>query len=107
MITENQTDIYKAISDPTRRAIINLLSQSDALTINEIADSFDATRQGVTKHLYYLSSAGLVKIIPKGRKRICKADLKPLEEIHKWLSKYEKFWNRKLTDLEEFLNKNP
>jgi DNA-binding transcriptional ArsR family regulator len=105
MNTKNITDVYKAIADPTRREIINLLSKKNMLTINEITDNFKSTRQGITKHIYYLSSAGLVSVIPKGRKRICKADLKPLEEIHQWLSKYEKFWHGKLTALEDFLNK--
>ena len=106
MITENPIDVYKAIADPTRREIINLLSKKSRMTINEIADNFKTTRQGVTKHLYFLNSAGLVKIIPEGRTRICKADLRPLGEIHKWLSKYEKFWHSKLAELEDFLNKN-
>ncbi len=94
------TKVLRAIADPTRREIFHVLVlTSTALPITQIAGQFEMTRQGITKHLKALESAGLVTIDSQGRERYCNANAQPLEEIRKWLSFYDKFWDDKLTSL--------
>ena len=98
--------VFKAIADPTRREILILLvtASSTAMSINGIAENFGSSRQAITKHLNILQSAGLVRIDQQGRERYCSPEIEPLKEVTEWLAAYEKFWNRKLDDLEGFLD---
>ena len=99
------TKLFKAIADPTRRDIFHaLLIATSALSITQISNQFEMTRQGVTKHIKTLQEAGLVHIEAHGRERFCNADPKPLKEVDKWLKFYSQFWDNKLNDLEDFLN---
>ncbi|WP_299225538.1 helix-turn-helix transcriptional regulator [uncultured Psychroserpens sp.] len=99
------TKLFKAIADPTRREIFHaLLITSSALSITEITNQFEISRQGITKHIKTLEDAGLVYIESKGRERFCNASAKPLKEINKWLKFYEQFWNNSLNNLEDYLN---
>lgn len=99
------TNVFRAIADPTRREIFHaLVLASTALPITQIAGQFEMSRQGVTKHLKTLESAGLVNIEPQGRERFCNANTQPLTEIKKWLSFYDKFWDDKLTNLGSHLD---
>lgn len=98
--------IFKAIADPTRREIFNvLILATTALTITQISEQFEISRQGVTKHIKMLKEAGLVEMKQTGRESYCLADPTPLKEVHSWLTAYEKFWNDKLTNLGDFLDK--
>jgi len=100
------TRILKAIADPTRREIFHaLVVASTALPITQISNQFDISRQGVTKHIKTLQDAGLVQISTKGRERFCHADAQPLQEINKWISFYEKFWDGAINNLESYLDK--
>ncbi|MBA4303248.1 MAG: transcriptional regulator [Sphingobacteriaceae bacterium] len=96
-------DPFAAIADPTRRAIIDLLAQQE-LNINQISDHFNTvSRQAVTKQLKYLEDSGLVSIEKNGREKYCYLSLDNLEEVNAWLIKYEKFWNKKLEKLDDYL----
>ena len=96
--------IFKSIADPTRREIFNLLIvASTALSITQIADHFDISRQGVTKHLKVLQQAGLLEISTQGRERYCLANAGPLKEVRDWVMHYEQFWDDKLQRLGKFL----
>ena len=98
------TKLFKAIADPTRRDIFHaLVITTSALSITQISNQFDMTRQGVTKHIKNLEEAGLVNINSQGRERFCNANPKQLKEINKWLKLYEQFWTDKLDNLERFL----
>ena len=89
--------IFKSIADPTRREIFHLLVvASTALSITQIADHFDISRQGITKHLKVLQQAGLLNISVQGRERYCMANAEPLREIRDWVKFYEQFWDNKL-----------
>jgi len=95
----------KALSDPSRRKIFHaLIIVASSLPINQIVSQFDISRQGVTKHLKVLESAGLIEISTNGRERYCKANAKPLEELNNWLSFYEKFWDDSLDNLSSYLD---
>ena len=102
---KNLNKLFKAIADPTRREIFHLLVvASTTLSITQISSHFEMSRQGVTKHLKMLTEAGLINISDQGRERYCQANLQPLKDIRDWLVFYEKFWDDKLSKLENYLN---
>lgn len=102
---DNITKVLKAIADPKRREIFHaLVIASSALSITQICDQFEISRQGVTKHIKTLEHAGLVEITSKGRERFCVADAKPLKQVTEWMRFYEKFWNKTIDDLSSFLD---
>ncbi|WP_347923917.1 metalloregulator ArsR/SmtB family transcription factor [Pontimicrobium sp. SW4] len=102
---DNITKLFKAIADPTRRDIFHaLVIATSALSITQISNQFEITRQGVTKHIKTLEDAGLVHINALGRERFCNANAKPLEEVNKWIKFYEQFWDDKLGKLSDFLD---
>lgn len=102
------TQLFKAIADPTRREIFHaLVIASSALSISQIANQFEISRQGVTKHIKTLEEAGLIQLDSKGRERFCYANAKPLKELNKWIKFYEQFWEDSLDNLESYLDKKP
>lgn len=99
------TTLFKAIADPTRREIFHaLVIASSALSISQISNQFEISRQGVTKHIKTLEEAGLVYIDSKGRERYCNANAQPLKELHKWITVYEQFWDDSLDRLSQYLD---
>lgn len=96
-------DVFQAIADPTRRAIIGLLAQQ-TLTLNTIAENFDISQPAISKHMRILTECGLVVVIKKGRERHCTARLSALEEVTRWAEQYKRFWNSRLDTLEDLLN---
>ncbi|WP_242204010.1 ArsR/SmtB family transcription factor [Aestuariivivens insulae] len=99
------TKLFKAIADPTRRDIFHaLVIAASALSISQISNQFDMTRQGVTKHIKTLEDAGLIHININGRERYCTANPKALQEVNKWLKFYEQFWDDKLSSLNTYLD---
>lgn len=97
-----QRDVFQAIADPTRREIIDLLS-TQSLPVNEVAEQFDISRPAISKHIKILNECGLVVIRKKGRKRYCRAELRKLKKVSDWAEQYQKFWAKKLDDLESAL----
>lgn len=99
------TKLFKAIADPTRREIFHaLVIAGTALSITQISNQFDISRQGVTKHIKTLESAGLVFIDSQGRERFCNANPKELKEVNKWLQFYSQFWDSSLQNLSDYLD---
>ena len=97
--------IFKAIADPTRRSIFHaLVLAGSALSITQISAEHDISRQGVTKHIKNLESAGLITINKDGRERYCIAEPKTLQLVFNWLSYYDKFWDDTLDRLDDHLN---
>jgi DNA-binding transcriptional ArsR family regulator len=96
-------DIFKAIADPTRREIINLIAHQ-SMNLNAVADNFDMSRPAVSKHIKILTSCGLLVIKQQGRERFCHADLRQLKEVTDWAEQYRRFWSQKLDALGQFLN---
>ncbi|TSD67994.1 helix-turn-helix transcriptional regulator [Inquilinus sp. KBS0705] len=95
-------DVFQAIADPTRREIINLLAKKQ-LNLNAVADNFDISRPAVSKHIKILAQCGLITIKQEGRDRLCKANLRKLEQVSAWADQYRAFWNDKLDALENFI----
>ena len=101
----NQIDhLFKAIADPTRREIFHVLVlASTALPISKVAQEFNISRQGVTKHIKLLENAGLVDIGSKGREKFCYVNPAPLKMIIDWVAEYDKFWDNSLSKLDSYL----
>lgn len=96
-------DIFQAIADPTRRAIIALISLQ-AMTPNAIADNFNTTRQAVSKHLRILTECELVKQEQKGREIYYSLEIDKMKEIDKWLEQYRKIWENRFNQLDNILS---
>lgn len=97
-------DIFQAIADPTRRAILVLIA-FQAMTPNAIAENFNTTRQAVSKHLRILTECELVKQEQKGREIYYSLEVNKMKEIDKWLEQFKKIWDTKFNQLDKVLNK--
>jgi DNA-binding transcriptional ArsR family regulator len=95
-------DIFQAIADPTRRAIIALIALQ-AMTPNAIAENFNTTRQAVSKHLRILAECELVKQEQQGREIYYSLEIDKLKEIDKWLEQYRKIWDTRFNQLDRLL----
>ena len=95
-------DIFQAIADPTRRAIIALLALQ-AMTPNALAENFHTTRQAVSKHLRILTECELVKQEQKGREIYYSLEVKKMKEIDEWLEQYRKIWETRFSQLDDVL----
>ena len=97
-------DVFQAIADPTRRAIINMLSDKP-LNVNSIAESFDVSRQAISLHIKILIECDLLHITKRGRERYCEAKLGQLNEVSQWVAQYLRHWEDKLDNLETYIAK--
>jgi DNA-binding transcriptional ArsR family regulator len=95
-------DIFQAIADPTRRAIIALIA-IQAMTPNALAEHFDTSRQAVSKHLRILTECDLVTQEQKGREIFYSLEIEKMKEIDKWLEQYRKIWETRLNQLDDLL----
>jgi DNA-binding transcriptional ArsR family regulator len=100
---ETRRDVFQAIADPTRRAILGLIALQ-SLTLNAVAENFDISRPAISKHVKVLTECGLIKIKQQGRERYCEAKLDKLNEVSLWIEQYKQFWENKLDSLESYLN---
>jgi DNA-binding transcriptional ArsR family regulator len=96
-------DVFQAIADPTRRAIIALLALQ-ALTPNALAEHFHTTRQAVSKHLRVLTECELVAPEPHGREIYYALHLERLKEVDHWLTQYRQLWETRFTQLDNVLS---
>ena len=95
-------DIFQAIADPTRRAIISLIALQ-AMTPNAIAENFNTTRQAISKHLRILTECELVKQDQQGREIYYSLEIEKMKEIDQWLSQYREIWQTRFNQLDELL----
>jgi len=102
-IMEARRDVFQAIADPTRRAIIGMIAK-EPTNVNTIAEQFDVSRQAISLHLKILAECGLLSMRQQGRERICEAKLEKLSEVNEWITQYKKFWTQKLDALENYLS---
>lgn len=96
-------DVFQAIADPTRRAIIALIALQ-AMTPNAIAEHFDTTRQAVSKHLRILTECELVSQEQKGREIYYSLEIEKMKEIDTWLEQYRKIWETRFNQLDDVLS---
>jgi DNA-binding transcriptional ArsR family regulator len=95
-------DVFQAIADPTRRAILTLIAVQ-AMTPNAIAENFNSTRQSISKHLRILTECELVKQEQQGREIYYTLELNKMKEIDKWLEQFRKIWEAKFNQLDKLL----
>lgn len=95
-------DVFQAIADPNRRAILSLLAQQ-RLTLNGVAENFRISRPAVSRHIKILKECGLVVIIPQGRERYVEARFDKLEEVTRWVEQYRQLWEEKFDRLDDLL----
>lgn len=95
-------DIFQAIADPTRRAIITLIALQ-AMTPNAIAENFNTTRQAVSKHLRILTECELVKQEQKGREIYYSLEIEKMKEIDQWVEQFKKIWETRFDQLDQLL----
>lgn len=96
-------DVFQAIADPTRRAILMLIA-TDAMTPNALADHFGTTRQAVSKHIKILAECQLLKQERAGREIYYRTDAARMIEIEQWLEPFKKHWGNRFDQLDNVLN---
>ena len=97
-------DVFQAIADPNRRAILGLLA-TQKLTLNGVADNFDISRPAISKHIKILAECGLVVTTQQGRERYCEVKMEKLNEVSEWVEQYRKLWEERLDALDAYLKK--
>ena len=95
-------DVFQAIADPTRRAIIALIALQ-AMTPNALAAHFDTTRQAVSKHLRVLTECALVTQEHQGREIYYRLEINKMKEIDKWLEQFRQLWETRFDQLDDLL----
>ncbi len=95
-------DVYQAIADPTRRAIINMIATTPH-NVNSIAENFEMSRQAISLHIQILTDCGLIVVKQQGRDRFCEAQLDKLSEVSVWVDQYRQHWESKLDALENYI----
>ena len=98
---ESLSTTLNAISDPTRRAIIDRLMHGPA-RITDVAAPFAMSLAAVSKHLKVLERAGLVRRTRQGREHTIELEAAPLREVASWAARYEQYWTERLDRLEEY-----
>ncbi|MBI1769576.1 MAG: winged helix-turn-helix transcriptional regulator [Bacteroidetes bacterium] len=96
-------DIFQAIADPTRRAILVLIA-AQAMTPNSLAEHFDTTRQAVSKHLRILTECELVKQEYQGREIYYQLEINKMKEVDKWVEQFRKIWEDRFNQLDKVLS---
>lgn len=104
-LTDKSQPVFRALADPTRRAIISMLAERPR-SIGEVAGAFDVTRNAVVKHLAILNEGGLIAVETKGRERINHLKPEALKTAADWLSHFDRFWDDRLARLKEVVERD-
>ena len=100
---EIRRDIFQAIADPTRRAIIGLIALQ-AMTPNALAEHFNTSRQAVSKHIKILTQCELLKQEQQGREIYYSLEIEKMKEIDQWLNQFRKIWETRFNQLDKVLS---
>jgi len=95
-------NLFAALADPTRRQIVSRLADGP-LTVGELAEPFDMSFAAVSKHLHVLDRARLIERSRRGRCIECALNAAELKTVSDWVGDYERFWNERLSKLEEVI----
>jgi len=96
--------VFSALADYNRRQILTMLADAK-MTVNAISEKFNISRPAISKHLKILLNTNLVIQLQKGRERYYQLNVEPLNEVREWLEFYDKFWDKKLQSLKNFVEK--
>jgi DNA-binding transcriptional ArsR family regulator len=102
MATDQLSITFAALADPTRRAILARLARGEA-TVMELAEPFELSLPGVSKHLKVLQGAGLVTQGRRAQWRPCRLGAAPLRDVAEWMEQYREFWDESFDRLDEYL----
>lgn len=107
MIERHDTDLlFKALADPSRRKLLDLLHAHDGRTLSQLCEFVDMTRQGLTQHLDVLEAANLVTTLRRGREKLHFINPVPLQDIYeRWIAKFEKPRLKALSELKQRLER--
>jgi DNA-binding transcriptional ArsR family regulator len=94
--------VFAAVADPTRRAILARLADSDA-RVTDVARAFPISLNSTSKHIRVLEGAGLVRRNVRGREHILSLDAAPLADVADWVEHYRRFWSEQLASLDAFV----
>ena len=103
-IHDQSQPVFRALADPTRRAIISMLARGER-SIGDIADEFEMTRPAVAKHLRILREGGVIRVREEGRTRINALEPRALKQAADWLRYFEGFWDDRLAKLKQEVEK--
>ena len=103
MVEQNLNLVFHALADPTRRAILDRLTEGDA-TVGRLSEPFPLSFAAVSKHLGVLERANLVTRESRGRERICRINPAALEDARAWLEFHERFWSGRLNALDRLIS---
>jgi DNA-binding transcriptional ArsR family regulator len=106
-VTDASSQVFEALSDPTRRAILELLRTGGTQPAGTIAGDFSVSRPAISKHLRILRNAKLVREDRQGRHRFYRLQPEPLRKVDTWLSSYRIFWQTRLLNLKTFVEDRP
>ena len=102
MATDQLSLVFGALADPTRRAILTRLAQSEA-TVAELAEPFDMSQPAISRHLKVLETAGLISRTRRATARLSHLEAEPLREVTTWLARYQRFWDESHERLDDLL----
>src|SRR5688572_10757192 len=100
--TDQLSNVFAALADPTRRAILARLADGEA-SVNELAEPFPVRLQAISKHLKVLERAGLITRGKEAQWRPCRLEPAPLKEIVQWMELYRRFWDERYERLDIYL----
>lgn len=101
----SHSDVFSAVADPTRRAILDRLRGGPA-PVNDLASGFRVSRPAISKHLRVLRTARLVREKKEGRQRIYQLEPDRIQEVAKWAEQYRKFWHQNIASLKRHLEQS-
>ena len=102
MATDRLSLVFGALADPTRRAILTRLADSEA-TVAELAEPFDMSQPAISRHLKVLETAGLISRTRRATARLSHLEAEPLREVTTWLARYQRFWDESHERLDDLL----
>lgn len=94
---------FAALADPTRRAILAHLATAGETSVTELAQPFDISLPGISKHLKVLQQAGLITRSREAQWRPCRLDAGPLKDVSDWVKRYRRFWEQSLDRLDQYV----
>ena len=103
-LASKEDDVFAAIADPTRRALLLRLAGGER-NVTELIEPFSISQPAVSKHLRILRRAGLVRSRKRGRLRVYELEAARLRQVHEWVRHFERYWDQKLDALGDYLDK--
>jgi len=104
-MTDKLSEVLKAASDPTRRAILTLLAQQGPMRVTDIHCQFDMSLNAISKHIKVLERAGLIIRRTEWREHLIEVQMAPLSEVDDWFTKLRSIWDIRLEALDELITK--